>query len=342
MTDLVVNRHALPDWYGCQSVVFVYPYKLKDREHLIPFYDKLWQYIPDDVGITLVVKDKSFSQDYLKKCRKDGITNNFEFIEIPDISDIWIRDFAPLAIMEGGLMTAWQFEYSPAYVNKKYQKYLQNDHIAGEQIWKHIHGFGVNSAYFKWDLGNLTHNGRGTAIVTNRLIADNQDVNIEHELKPMLHVFAGFKNLIFIPTEPDDATGHIDGMVRFVDEKVLVVGKYPSGSQNQRFMDMLADNLQKDLGIEFTILRLENGAPEEWESEGIGSAVGNHMNFLRINNTILFPYYGDDISMLSMQNFCNELERIKLNLRVIPVDMPEIMDLARLGGVLNCVSWQLF
>jgi agmatine deiminase len=342
MPDLVVNRNALPDWYRCKSVVLVYPYKMTDREHLMPFYDKLWQYIPDDVGITLVVKDMSFSQEYLKTCREKGIANNIDFIECRDIQDIWIRDFAPLTVLEGNIKTAWQFEYAPAYIDKKYHKNLKQDHKAGELIWKHIHGYGVNSAYFKWDMGNLTHNGKGTAVVTNRLIADNQGINIWHELKPMLHVFAGFKKLVFIPTEPDDKTGHVDGMARFIDEKTLVVGAYPKGSSNNKFMDMLADNLQKDLGIEFTILRLKNGAPEEWESEGIGSAVGNHMNFLRINDAILFPYYGDEISRKPIHDFISELKQHDLSIKVIPVDMPEILDLARSGGVLNCIGWQVF
>ena len=342
MTDLIVNRHALPDWYPCQSVAFVYPHKIKDREILTEFYDKLLYFIPNEVGIKLVVKDDTYSMEYLKKCHDLGINNSIEFIKVPDISDIWIRDFAPITVKEGDLKTAWQFEYAPSYVDKKYSKYLQNDHKAGEEIWKHIHGYGVNSAYFVWDMGNLTHNGNGTVIVTNRLIADNQEVNIAHELRPMLHIFAGFKNLIFIPTEPLDATGHVDGMVRFIDEKVLVVGSYPSGSSNHKFMDMLADNLKHDLGDDYTIIRLINGEPEDFESEGIGSAVGNHINFLRINDIILFPYFGEEISKKPMLDFIATLKQNNLNIKVIPVDMPELCDLARLGGVLNCISWQVF
>jgi len=342
MQDVIVNHTVLPDWYPCQSVVFVYPFKLKDREHLITFYDKLLSFIPNDIGISLVVKDDTFTKEFLNKCRDVGISNPIEIIKIPEISDIWIRDFAPITVGGEGIKTAWQFEYSPPYVDKKYIKFLQNDHLAVKKIWKQIHGVGINSAYFKWDMGNLTHNGKGIAIVTNRLIADNQTVNLEHELKPIINIFLGFKRLIFIPTEPDDVTGHIDGMVRFIDEKVLVVGSYPIGISNYNFMDMLAKNLKEDLGDEFTILRLENGIPEDIESEGIESAVGNHMNFLRLNDSILFPYYSDDISKKPMRDFVENLNQKKLSINVIPVSIPELKDLARLGGVLNCISWQVY
>jgi len=342
MQDLKANRNAIPDWHQCQSIVFVYPYKLKDREHLIPFYDKLLTFIPNDVGITLVVKNSSFSKKYIQKCRENGITNNIKFIECSDISDIWIRDFAPLSIMENSLKTAVQFNYAPAYVDKKYSKYLQHDHIAGELIWKHLHGQGVNSVDFNWDIGNLTHNGAGTAIISNRFIADNENRNIEHELKPVLRAFCAFNNIIFIPTEPDDATGHVDGIVRFIDEKILVVGSYPKYSPNHNFMDILADNIQESLGSEYNIIRLENGEPEDFETEGVGSALGNHMNFLRINNTILFPFYNDEISKEPLRKFKNEFKKHELNIDIIPVDMVEIGDLARSGGVLNCISWQVY
>jgi len=342
MTELVVNRHALPDWYPCQSLALVYPFKIKGREHLIPFYDKLLRYIPNDVAIILVVRNASFVDAYMKKCRETGITNQINFVEIPDISDIWIRDFAPITIIQGELKTALQFEYAPSYVEKKDHKYLLQDHNAGETLWMKLKGDGVGSMYFKWDMGNLTHNGNGHAIVTNRLIADNQSVNIEHELRPMLHVFTGFKNIHFIPTEHDDKTGHVDGMVRFIDEKVLVVGSYPLGVENHNLMDMVAEELKQDLGSEFTVLRLENGIPEDYESEGVGSAYGNHMNFLRINDTILFPYYSDDISKEPMNGFVSDLKYNNISINVIPVDIPELKDLARLGGVLNCISWQVF
>jgi hypothetical protein len=41
-------------------------------------------------------------------------------------------------------------------------------------------------------------------------------------------------------------------------------------------------------------------------------------------------------------NFIAEIERNGLNIRVVPVKIPEINKLAKLGGVLNCISWQVF
>jgi agmatine/peptidylarginine deiminase len=77
-------------------------------------------------------------------------------------------------------------------------------------------------------------------------------------------------------------------------------------------------------------------------SEGVSSAVGNHLNFLRINDVILFPYYNDQISNQPFLDFKSDIEKNNLQIQVIPVTIPEINKLARKGGVLNCISWQIF
>ena len=342
MTDLVVNRKTLPDWHSCNAIVLVYPFKVQERDHLTSFCLKLITYIPQEVKIILLVKNMSCQNEVQQRCTTLGIENEIEFIHFPKIFDIWIRDYAPLITEDQGIQIPVKFNYDPSYVEKKYAKYIQDDNQIGEELGKRLVSKGIRSLYFNWDMGNLTHNGAGTAIITNRFISDNETSDIDHELRPILNVFCGFSEIIFIPTEPDDATGHVDGMVRFIDDKVLVVGAYPAGSPNHQFMETLAENLEKDLPDDYTIIRLINGEPEDHESEGIASALGNHLNFLRINDQILFPYYGDEISKQPMEDFRASLHEYNLPIQVVPVDMPEIRELAKAGGVLNCVSWQGF
>lgn len=61
------------------------------------------------------------------------------------------------------------------------------------------------------------------------------------------------------------------------------------------------------------------------------SAHGNSVNFLRLGKTVLVPDYGrglpDGASVLS-RPYVPVLVRSK-----------HLPDLARLGGVLNCISW---
>jgi agmatine/peptidylarginine deiminase len=66
------------------------------------------------------------------------------------------------------------------------------------------------------------------------------------------------------------------------------------------------------------------------------------MNFLRIGDKILMPNYADVRSKEALKDFHKDINELVLEIEVHPVEIPEIIELARLGGVLNCVSWQLF
>ena len=342
MNDLIVNRFTLPDWHPTSDLVMVYPFKLAGREHIIPFYNDLLKFIPSDIRIILLVKDISIEKKLRRWCAAEGINNEIEFLLFPSLFDIWVKDFAPLITQEQGINIPVKFLYRPSYVERKYKNYVKDDDQIGEIIGKKLVNEGLRSVEFKWDMGNLTHNGKGTAIISYKFITDNQHQNIEHELKPILHVFCGFSNIIFIPTEKGDETGHVDGMVRFIDEKVVLVGEYPRGSGNDGFMNTLSNNLSQDLGEGYKIIRLMNGEGEDYVTEGLASALGNHMNFLRLGNKLLMPYYGKEISHEPIEKLKQDFVRKNINIEVIPVDTPEIINLARLGGVLNCITWQVY
>jgi len=342
MTDLIVNRYTLPDWHPTKTVVMVYPHKIVGREPLVSFYDKLLLYIPSEIKIILLVRNRSSEKLIRNWCYEIGLVTEIEVKVYPDLFDIWIRDYAPLISQECGVNIPVKFLYRPSYVGGKYGDYIKDEDKLGEKLGIELVYGGIRFVEFIWDMGNLTHNGAGVAIISNKFIADNQENNVEHELKPILHVFCGFSKIIFIPTEPGDKTGHVDGMVRFIDEKVLVVGAYPPGSRNHTFMNILTKNLSQDLGDDYTIIRLENGECEDLETEGIASAYGNHMNFLRLGNKILMPSYGQAISQKPIDMFKNDLAFHNLDIEVVPVEISEIKDLARLGGVLNCITWQVF
>jgi agmatine/peptidylarginine deiminase len=342
MENIKVNRSILPDWYKCKAVAFVYPSSIEGRKYLCPFYDKLLTYIPADIDIKLLVKDISLMTGYEEKCRSKGIRNNIELLEFPDLADIWIRDFAPLTEIGLGLKIPVKFTYDPSYIKEKDKEYAEADNKVGSLLGKKLINEGEHSIEFTWDMGNLTHNGNGTAIISNQLIVDNKSVSIEQELKPVIGAFCSFNKIIFVPVEPEDETGHVDGMVRFIDEKTLVIGRYPVSYHCYSFMENLARDLVKQLGDDYKIIRMDNAEPEDYVSEGLGSAVGNHVNFLRINNYILFPYYGDAISKEPFEKFQRDLKEHCLEIVLIIVEIPELIKLARKGGVLNCISWQVF
>ncbi len=152
----------------------------------------------------------------------------------------------------------------------------------------------------------------------------------------MYHKYLGINNLVFIDTEPGDKTGHIDGTARFLDETTLAVAAYPAmyKLENKRLDDNEA-YLAEKLGPAFTIFRIPNGPIEMRKTEGIDSARGNHLNFLRVGKYLFLPCYGDNE---------DEEARIEINthqsgIKVVPVGGENVIELSRFGGVFNCISW---
>ena len=330
----------IPDWQTPKAVVLVWPEEVY-RKYLTSFYARLSAYIPENIKLIYLIKDKGIEKEVTSSVRKYNPKISVDFIVIPEIADIWIRDWAPIpAVDVNGKAVLVKALYWPRYLvsSKTYREKAKGDDTAGRRLLEHLK-LPVVDIPLIWDIGNLTHNGRGTAIVTKRLIDDNRENYTENEIKSSLKNKLNITDLIILPEEPEDDTGHIDGMVRFIDEKTLAVGSYPEDwPGGKEFMDSIAEKLRKELGEGYRIIRVPNGIPSDEKSEGMASAVGNHMNFLRLGNKLLLPYYGipeDEIAREVLQNALPGIE-------VIPVDIPGIKKLASKGGVLNCITWCYF
>ena len=178
------------------------------------------------------------------------------------------------------------------------------------------------------DGGNFIHNGYGTAITTNRLISENETLYIG-PVKDILKKEIGIQELIILPVEPGDETGHIDGMVRFLDRETVVVSEYPEEyREGRKFMGNVAKMLKAEIKNE--PLRVINSEPVE-NNQRIGSAFGNYLNFLGVGNTIFLPQYGNDLDEQAQQVY-------EQYAKVIPIER-DIKKLSELGGVLNCITW---
>jgi len=158
----------------------------------------------------------------------------------------------------------------------------------------------------------------------------------------------GLFDFKFITEEPEDITGHIDGMIRFLDEETLLVAAYPEKYMlgkniisredhefSYKFMNDMADLFKDD----YKIIRVVNSIPSSYEDpvERMPSAFGNYINFLRLGNKIIIPQYGIEEDKAAYKVFSNYFG--EENVVTISYDIEK---LAHLGGVLNCISWIAF
>ncbi len=335
--DLIPEpNHLVPDWNPPKSLVLVWPEGLYGKIGLIPFYSSLIEKLPKDLHLTLIIK--RLDQTKAKEIQQLNTKIKIEFVEIPIVEDIWIRDWAPfLAKDECGNIVAAKMVYDPPYFEKEDKKYAASDNCAGYKIAEHF-SYPINNYSLVWDGGNLTHNGMGCAILTNFI----KQYNCEDKVENCLHSL-NITEPEFIRPEPGDETGHVDGTIRFIDDKTLLVASYPENYYNDgnriseeelveasKYLNELATRFSK----KFEVIRITNSIPRNSIRDNIPSAEGNYMNFLRLENTILLPQYGDIEDKAAYNKFTDIFGEDN----VIKIE-DDIDKLAKWGGVLNCISW---
>jgi len=234
-------------------------------------------------------------------------------------ADIWIRDYAAVQISRKRFV---KFRYYPDYLRGKYEHL-----ITGDEVLEQVRGLGAFSrSEIILDGGNLV--ASTTAVVlTDKTLRENR-IRCRQEFRARLEALFHTDNCIFIPAEPGDIIGHSDGVIRFLADDLVAINDYSKVDPDygRRLLRVL--NQER-----LTTVRLPYSLPRRSGTE-ISSAVGNYINFLRVESLILVPAYGarqDDEA-------CRLLEQSCPKATVVPVRCTR---LASQGGCLNCISWTI-
>jgi agmatine deiminase len=228
--------------------------------------------------------------------------------------DIWCRDFMPIQLSGDRFL---QFRYEPDYLKNAPQLRTPN----GANL---IDAPICTRSNLVIDGGNIVR-WHDAAITTDKIYRENPGVE-QSRLRNRLRALLEVDRLIVIPKEPYDKIGHADGMVRFVNDKTVLVNDYDK-------VDPAFDKRLRRALAGFEIVPFPY-CPTGEVIDGIASAEGVYINYLQVRGTILLPTFSKqhDDGAASM------LARAFQDSRIIPVNCNE---LAKNGGLLNCVTWNI-
>ncbi len=239
---------------------------------------------------------------------------------VGELPDLWVRDFAPLPTGAGPA----KFRYDPLYTSRKLNRQVD------ESFRAYLRGRDVSfrEIDLALDGGNLVHNGAGVAVATEKLFVRNRAGGREAVFERLQEAL-GLERLVVVPAEPEDRTGHVDGMLRFVDERRFVVNDYHGLEGAERFQRRFERALEEQLA-DFERIELPyHAAPEKLD--GWYDARGNYANFLRTRHRLYLPAYGIPEDREAQQVF-----EALLPGQVTPIDASLV---SRYGGALHCISW---
>ncbi len=237
---------------------------------------------------------------------------------IPGTRDIWCRDYMPIQVAEDRFV---QFRYAPDYLTGKYRHLRADGEIGPNLPWIK----NCVTSEFVLDGGNIIAWG-GRGIVTDKVFSENPGRS-RKDVAEQLRGDLGLTELIVIPEEPYDPIGHADGMACWLDADTLLINDY--SSLGQLFRRRVHRSLRRHR-IEVVELPYK---PQRGSHNGMPTAVGNWINFLRVRDLLIVPVFGlkaDD-------------QPIRMLLELHPgyaVEVVDCRELALEGGLLRCVTWQ--
>ena len=240
-------------------------------------------------------------------------THGVPYQLLDNTRDIWLRDFMPVKTKSDKYIS---FRYEPSYL----KNYPQLHTDFRKEIDPLFPLENLIYSDINLDGGNVVFSPlKQTAIISDRIFKENGNKNkaeLIQELEQLLEA-----QIIIIPSLKSDMTGHADGMVRFIDNNTAVVNDTPY----QNGLEQRISKKLKEHGI--------NTIPFPYFDSSKNSAVGCYLNYLETEQVLFLPVFGVDMDSKAIDTAKNIF-----NKTIVPVNINEI---AKYGGVLNCISWEL-
>lgn len=232
--------------------------------------------------------------------------NKIPFEEIENTKDIWARDYMPICLDDGTLVS---YIYEPNYLKDEKYKELKT------QITYEKHHLDLII-----DGGNFVRY-KNKVIMTDKIFKENPTKTKEEIIKTIKSL-CKLDKLIIIPKQPHDLYGHSDSMVRWIDENSVLVNDFSNESKtfNQKLLKILNNhNLNiKNMKYSDTFFTKRRN----W---------GAYLNFIKIENILIVPVYGIDEDKIAI----NQIQNCFKNCIIEPIILSEIINA---GGAIHCLT----
>src|SRR5690606_4113689 len=127
------------------------------------------------------------------------------------------------------------------------------------------------------------------------------------------------------PELKNDMTGHSDGILRFISDDFVVLNDF--SKIDEAYHSQLKSGLL-NAGIKYIEM------PNEYENNKSYDDTSDYINVLEMEKLVLVPTYGIEKDKLAVGIY-TELFRGK------KVDFIDCREIAKEGGVLNCITWNI-
>lgn len=252
------------------------------------------------------VTDFAYYDEITEKLAKHEIKYNL----LPHTKDYWVRDFMPIQISDSEFI---QYKYNPNYLQKEHHHITNSDRPCA-----HL-GISTTKIDLVLDGGNIIKCS-DCIIMTDKVFIENSHLSKIQLIKILEDSFRC--EIIFIPWDSYEKYGHADGMVRFIDDRKVLLNNYIN------FDKSLRSQIVNVLQNKFEIVELEYSVSQ------LSSYSWAYINYLQVGKFILLPALG----IPEDEQAYEQISRTFSDYQIEQVNVAEII---KLGGALNCISWNI-
>lgn len=248
-----------------------------------------------------------------------------------EVLDIWVRDYFSCANIDLGRNNIGVLKavYAPNY-NQLSAIDDAAGHYLAQRYFEEVYNISL-----KLDGGNVISNSE-YIFISDRLYKENLNYSKKEIDKFFEDNFE--QKLITLPTEVLDVVGHADCILRFLDDKTIVLPIYDQEFKiDNRYVMNIKKILSQRLGLDYKFIFLPSYLDDQINDDNIFSARGLYLNYFRFEDHIIFPkfedlgYYQNEI----IKNMKNHEPNIKIHFS--PCD-----NISFYGGAFNCISNQKY
>lgn len=249
---------------------------------------------------------------------KHGVAYRF----LAGTRDIWCRDYMPVQTASGKLV---QFRYEPSYLKGKPEWELSRSDV--HEVCR-VNGITPDEiSNINLDGGNVLLCGN-RAIVSDRIFSENPDRTRDALIAELARLLEA--EIIIIPSQRNDLTGHADGMVRFINRNTLL------GNNRIEEYKYWAKGINDTLSHYGLIYEDIPFFYDYKDAHHPHHAIGIYVNYLEVGNLMIVPVFGVPGN--------KDAEAVARFHKLFPDRTIETIDyneIALEGGLLNCTTWTL-
>jgi agmatine deiminase len=332
------------EWEKHSAVWLAWPYDDTTFPGMVSEIEKTYcriiKALEDSEKVNLIVLNIKTQNKVELLLKSFGINTDTIVFYIKDYADVWVRDYAPITLLNKKNDTL-------AFVKWNYNAYGKKDDPFFKDLLKDDKVFNsildnINYKVFKPDVvlegGAIESNGEGTLMTTEQcLLNPNRNNKLDKgRTEIYLKAYLGLENIVWLKDGliNDHTDGHIDEIARFVAPNAIVCA-YEKDKKDLNFSILdnnfkILKNTKDQNGNNFKIIKLP--MPHMNYDNGEKAPV-SYTNFYIGNSVILMPIFND----LNDKKAIKIIKSLFKKHRVVEIDCSKII---YGGGGLHCITMQ--